>query len=87
VLRTDSCAYLITVTLLAVHLHVMSSQIRVSSSIINDVALIGRPRARDRVRGIRLRKGMFHAELDGNEGGPMVMVWPRMGTQDLSWRR
>lgn len=82
-LRTDSCAYLVlvTVTLLAVHLR---SQIRVSSSIIHDVVLIGRPRARDRVRGIRLRKGLLHAKLDGSEREPMVMVWPRMGTQDLS---
>jgi len=84
VLRTDSCAYLISVTLLAVHLLVMSSYIRVSSSIIHDVALIGRPRARDRVRGIRLWKGLLHGELDGSERRPMVMVWPRMRMQGLN---
>lgn len=87
-LRADNCAqttYLITATaVLDIPLHVVSSQIRVYSSIIHDVVLIRRPRARNRVRAIRLRKGVFHAELDGSERGPMVTVWPRIGMQDLN---
>ena len=39
---------------------------------------------RDKVRGTRLRKGMLHAELYGSERGPMLTVWPRMGTQDFN---